>query len=295
MHRRFWISSAAVALISVYTIAVVGAYGSFWGWGKAAIDEADPTKTHALWGQFGDFIGGLLNPLFGFLNLVAICYLAYEIHHLEGEREEANRKAADVQRTADREAEERQRTADREAEQRQRAVELLNQFMASEYYVKARLVIQQYLMPTGSRFALSVGYSDGQLRLFDFSELAVHLGNLRVGTSYRGLVVSAEDKEASYYIRAIPSFFWLVEQARNAGHIQHNETSLSHHYRWYWFHIIRFRLANCCDRRLFRRIDWLLGAENDQQAVQQEYATYLAGLDTQARNEWLALAQASQP
>ena len=36
--------------------------------------ESDIASSAAEWGQFGDYIGGLLNPIFGFSSLLALLY-----------------------------------------------------------------------------------------------------------------------------------------------------------------------------------------------------------------------------
>jgi len=50
--------------------------------------SSDPTN----WGVFGDFIGGLLNPFFAALNVVAFIYLTNRISGVENERDRINRR-----------------------------------------------------------------------------------------------------------------------------------------------------------------------------------------------------------
>jgi hypothetical protein len=56
-----WMVAAAVSML----ISVVIAY--FWIFGSNS-----STGTQQTWGEFGDFIGGTLNPLFSFLSLIAL-------------------------------------------------------------------------------------------------------------------------------------------------------------------------------------------------------------------------------
>lgn len=44
----------------------------------------NPSEDHAQWGQFGDYLGGTLNPIFGFLTLIAILMtLTAQVRQLE--------------------------------------------------------------------------------------------------------------------------------------------------------------------------------------------------------------------
>lgn len=46
------------------------------------------SQKSAEWGQLGDFIGGILNPVFAFFNLLALVYLSFRIADWESQREE---------------------------------------------------------------------------------------------------------------------------------------------------------------------------------------------------------------
>jgi len=57
------------------------------------------------WGQFGDYIGGTINPLIAVLNLLALVYIAFEIHNLENAQtkiiEETRRKEETIRLTSE--------------------------------------------------------------------------------------------------------------------------------------------------------------------------------------------------
>lgn len=46
------------------------------------------SKSVAEWGQFGDYIGGLLNPLFALINIVLLVYISISINRIEDNRNE---------------------------------------------------------------------------------------------------------------------------------------------------------------------------------------------------------------
>lgn len=165
-------------------------------------------------------------------------------------------------------------------ERRDRAIELLSEFMTSEHLIKARLIAQEYLMPSGSKYALSLD-QDGSL--LDFYQVSEKLAALEdePGKS------RADDRAARYFIRAIPSFFWLVDQARDKGRIEYDETLFNFHYAWYWTFIIRFRLRGCKDHRLFRCIPWLLTG-SDRTSISDEYERYVNNLPIELRRAWIA-------
>lgn len=220
----------------------------------------------AQWGQLGDYIGGILNPVFAVLNLLAIIYLALEIHDRDRGRDAEKMKV----------------------ERRHRAVEQLNQFLTDEYFIKSRLIIQEYLLPSGSKFNLSVGNdpTTGRSRLLDFNELTIHLGAQD----------NPEDREARFHIRAIPSFFWLIDQSMRKEYIAKDETLFNFHYCWYWTYIIRFRIQRCKDNRLFQCLPWMLSA-NELAESEQEYKKYLDDLsvhDPKHRVDWEELSQSAE-
>lgn len=49
----------------------------------------------AIWGQYGDFIGGSLNPILGILNIIALVYLTFRIAEIEKQRLEESEKLED--------------------------------------------------------------------------------------------------------------------------------------------------------------------------------------------------------
>lgn len=48
--------------------------------------NGDISSDPAVWGQYGDFIGGSMNPIFGLVNIIALVYLTYEISHTDERR-----------------------------------------------------------------------------------------------------------------------------------------------------------------------------------------------------------------
>ncbi|HJQ34452.1 MAG TPA: hypothetical protein VJ866_19890 [Pyrinomonadaceae bacterium] len=124
-------------------------------------------------------------------------------------------------------------------EQRKQALDLLTKFMTDEYYVKARLVSQEYLLPRGAKYSVFEG--------MNFEQIAFHLSSSD----------DPKDREARFYIRAIPSFFWLVDQARENGNIHPKEKLFSLMYSWYWVHIIESRIKGCDHSTQFREFEWM--------------------------------------
>ncbi len=64
MNTRIIIAAAAIAVVLI--TGVVSAYTLTFG--------ATPTDTQTLWGAFGDYFGGLLNPLFAMLAFLALLW-----------------------------------------------------------------------------------------------------------------------------------------------------------------------------------------------------------------------------
>ena len=82
-----------------------------------------PSDDPQHWGVFGDYVGGVLNPLFAVVNVSVIIYIAYRIRQLEEKHDLDARKA---QEAADR--------ARRESEQRLNAVRLLDTVYSLQFY-----------------------------------------------------------------------------------------------------------------------------------------------------------------
>lgn len=62
--RRYSLVATLVLLITFYVTSVLFAYRSAFG-GPLSSDQA-------IWGQFGDYIGGLVNPILAFLSFVGV-------------------------------------------------------------------------------------------------------------------------------------------------------------------------------------------------------------------------------
>lgn len=71
-----------ILIAGVFAILVVIAYVIARGW-----KEAEP------WGQFGDFLGGVLNPVFAFANVVVLIVISYQLAIADEERSLSERKA----------------------------------------------------------------------------------------------------------------------------------------------------------------------------------------------------------
>ena len=69
-----WLVLIAAAVISAIT--VIPYVWFFW---TAAVSSKEP----AAWGNFGSYVGGILGPAFGLLNLLAVIYIAIRINELQ--------------------------------------------------------------------------------------------------------------------------------------------------------------------------------------------------------------------
>lgn len=65
-----------VVVIALYIVAVILVYAYFLG--SLPFSKTDP----APWGQFGDYIGGLLNPAFAIVNAGVVIYIALSVQEL---------------------------------------------------------------------------------------------------------------------------------------------------------------------------------------------------------------------
>lgn len=77
------IVAASMAAIFIYVFAIIAIYWHHLGALPASTASPEP------WGQFGDYVGGLLNPLFAFLNVAAVVYIAFAVQRFG----ESQRKA----------------------------------------------------------------------------------------------------------------------------------------------------------------------------------------------------------
>lgn len=142
-------------------------------------------------------------------------------------------------------------------EQRKQALDLLTKFMTDEYYIKARLVSHEYLLPYGAKYSLCEGMNFHQI-------------NTQLNDSD-----DPKDREARFYIRAIVSFFWLVDQARENGNIHPEEKLFSLLYSWYWVHIIKERIKGCERTIQFREFKWMKSQE-DEDNVENDFERRLS-------------------
>jgi hypothetical protein len=71
-------------IITISIIAIVALLGvyMFWFWGNPISSDSSD------FGAFGDYFGGILNPLIGIGNLLALIYISIFISKIEGNREE---------------------------------------------------------------------------------------------------------------------------------------------------------------------------------------------------------------
>jgi hypothetical protein len=87
MKPRTAVVTGAI-VIAIYFVAVILVYACFLG--SLSFSKTDP----APWGQFGDYIGGLLNPAFALVNTVVVIYIALSVQEL-GERQKKQEQASE--------------------------------------------------------------------------------------------------------------------------------------------------------------------------------------------------------
>lgn len=86
----------SAATVAIYVVLVVAVYAVNIGSLPLSKTTAEP------WGQFGDYIGGMLNPLFALLNVAVVLYIASSLHRRnEEEKAEASESAQRIQCTVD--------------------------------------------------------------------------------------------------------------------------------------------------------------------------------------------------
>lgn len=93
-HKNHTNELKKIGAFAVLTaIFVAGAYLlNFWG--------DDISESSDDWGQFGDYIGGLLNPVFSFAALIALLWtINLQIQHLEVMKEELKNSRTELQLT----------------------------------------------------------------------------------------------------------------------------------------------------------------------------------------------------
>jgi hypothetical protein len=158
------------------------------------------------------------------------------------------------------------RNLDNEKSQKSYAMELYRDFRMSEFYVKARLISQEYLLPPGEKYTL---YQDK-----DFIEIDTMLSNSNTQNEDE----RKQKQEARTCIRAITSFFWAVDQAREKGLIKQDENMFSEIYAWYWVHIISMhvkpQMASYTDQ--FATFTWMSSEKEILHQLELQYRRYLA-------------------
>lgn len=91
---------AVGAIASLYTIAVISSFIIHLR--KLPISTNDP----AAWGQLGDYLGGMLNPMFALINILAVFYIAVSVQ----KHNEEQKKHHDAQQKEEQNSEERIKT-----------------------------------------------------------------------------------------------------------------------------------------------------------------------------------------
>lgn len=66
MNKALWIAVFLLALV-----ALLGVFFSYYYWFKLELGF-NISKSPEVWGQFGDFAGGLINPILGFITVVIL-------------------------------------------------------------------------------------------------------------------------------------------------------------------------------------------------------------------------------
>lgn len=85
-----FLDSAAIASILIIAVlAIAAAIGMYTNYFNGSV-----TTNHSRWGQFGDFFGGTLNPIFGFLTIIALLItIRVQIKELRQTREATEKSA----------------------------------------------------------------------------------------------------------------------------------------------------------------------------------------------------------
>jgi hypothetical protein len=138
-------------------------------------------------------------------------------------------------------------------ERRRNAIELLEKFYTSETMLRARLTTQEYLVPGINR----PKYQRFADQKFEEIDQALEQGN-------------AQDREDRAFIRAIPSFFYLVNQAMLNRVIPRNRKLWSLSYSYYWIMAIEPRKGTNPDDvsandPMYEKFEWMLDPKDVRQ------------------------------
>ena len=113
--------SRAIYVVAVVCAAFAAIALGFYAW--TFYGRWPPSDDPQHWGVFGDYVGGVLNPLFAVVNITVVVYIAHRIRQLEEKHDLDARKA---QVAADK--------SRRESEQRLNAVRLLDTVYSLQFY-----------------------------------------------------------------------------------------------------------------------------------------------------------------
>lgn len=122
-----------------------------------------------------------------------------------------------------------------------RALDLFKTLMNSEFFVKARLVSREYLLEDEK----SEKYR--KYKGLNFEELDAALQSSD----------SEEDRQARFYIRALPNFFQTVNLTWRHNYILQDEKIFSEVYAWYWVNIFESRAAGVGSDEMFLEHTWM--------------------------------------
>lgn len=141
----------------------------------------------------------------------------------------------------------------RKRDQKRKAVELLQTLLTDEAMIRSRLVIQEYLVPGVNRRKYK------RFHGMDFEQINEILEN---GTE--------QEQRDRVDIRAIPSFFWLVNEAMKNKVIPKDSSLWSRIYSYYWVFVIEPRRSTSKDI-FYQYFAWMVNPK-DLEDRRKEYA-----------------------
>jgi hypothetical protein len=153
---------------------------------------------------------------------------------------------------------------------------MFKDFMTNETLLRSRLITQEYLVPGVDRSKFPKYYDK------TFDEINELLENS----------IDEADKEARFSIRAIPSFFLMVNEAATHGYIPKTKL-FSRVYSYYFVMVIEPRRGQI-DDPLYRRFDWMM-TQADESERRKEYAQKLAAVAVKSQNKNEQTAKQAEP